>query len=229
MTGSRQLPLPLPHEPSFAREDFLASPSNAAALALIEAWPRWPAPLMLLTGPPGSGKSHLAAIFAGLAGATRLRGPELGGLDPQQTVHSPALVVDDADRAGDAEAAFFHLLNLARARGVAILMTAQAPPDRWGLGTPDLTSRLRLAPIVEIAPPEPALIEAVLVKLFSDRQIDVEPSVAAFIARRLDRSLGDARALVDALDAEALAQGRKVTRTLAAALMKHDASDEAEI
>ncbi len=108
-------------------------------------------------------------------------------------------------------------------------MTAQAPPDRWGLGTPDLTSRLRLAPIVEIAPPEPALIEAVLVKLFSDRQIDVEPSVAAFIARRLDRSLGDARALVDALDAEALAQGRKVTRTLAAALMKHDASDEAEI
>jgi chromosomal replication initiation ATPase DnaA len=228
VSGFRQLPLPLPHEPSFAREDFLASPSNAAALALIDAWPRWPAPLMLLTGPPGSGKSHLAAIFAGLAGAIRLSGGEVGGLDLDEAVRPPALALDDADRAGDAEAAFFHLLNLTRVRNVAILMTAAAPPDLWGFATPDLISRLRLAPIVEIAPPEPALIEAVLLKLFSDRQIDVEPSVAAYIARRLDRSLGDARAFVDTLDAEALAQGRKVTRTLAAALMKRDAPDESD-
>jgi len=225
VTGSRQLPLPLPHVPSFAREDFLASPSNAAALALIDSWPRWPAPLMLLTGPPGSGKSHLAAIFAGVAGAARLSGRDLGQFDPQHAVGPRALALDDADRVGEAEAAFFHLLNSARTDGVPILMTATAPPDRWGLAIPDLISRLRLAPIVEIAPPEPELIEAVLVKLFSDRQIDVEPSVAAYIARRLDRSLGDARALVDALDAEALAQGRGVTRTMAAALMKSDASE----
>jgi chromosomal replication initiation ATPase DnaA len=225
VSGPRQLPLPLPHEPSFAREDFLASPSNAAALALIESWPRWPAPLMLLTGPPGSGKSHLAAIFADLAGATRLSGGDLGRLDPDAAVRPPALALDDADVAGAAETTFFHLLNFARARGVPILMTAQSPPDLWGLATPDLTSRLRLAPIVEIAPPEPALLEAVLTKLFSDRQIAVEPSLIAYIARRLDRSLGAARTLVETLDAEALAQGRKVTRAMAAALLRSEASD----
>jgi chromosomal replication initiation ATPase DnaA len=225
LSAHRQLPLELPHEPSFAREDFLAGPSNAAALALIDSWPRWPAPLMLLSGPPGAGKSHLAAIFAATSGARRIGGAELADVDPQTMVQPPALVLDDADQAGAGEAAFFHLLNLAGARRVPMLLTAKAPPDLWGVATPDLLSRLRLAPIVELAPPEPALIEAVLIKLFSDRQIDVEPSLAAFIARRLDRSLEAARTLVDALDVEALAQGRKVTRNMAAALLKRAAAD----
>jgi chromosomal replication initiation ATPase DnaA len=228
VSAPRQLPLPLPHAPSFAREDFLAAPSNAAALTLIESWPDWPAPLMLLVGPAGAGKSHLAAIFAQISGARRLSGRDLAALDPDESVRGPALSLDDADAAGEAEAAFFHLLNFARARGVPVLMTAKAAPDLWGLSTPDLTSRLRLAPIVEIAPPEPELVEAVLGKLFSDRQISVEPSLLAYIARRLDRSLGAARTLVATLDAEALAQGRKVTRTLAAALMKRDAPDESD-
>jgi chromosomal replication initiation ATPase DnaA len=213
------LPLPLPHNPSFAREDFLAAASNAAALALIESWPGWPAPLMLLTGPPGAGKSHLAAIFAQVSGARRLSGGDLAGLDPDDASRAPALSLDDADAVGAAEAGFFHLLNFARARGVAVLMTAKAAPDFWGLATPDLLSRLRLAPMVEIAPPEPELIEAVLAKLFSDRQISVEPSLTAYIARRLDRSLGAARKLVATLDVEALAQGRKVTRAMAAAAL----------
>lgn len=225
MNEPRQLPLPLPHAPSFAREDFLASPSNAAALALAEAWPRWPAPLMLVIGPLGSGKSHLAAIFARNADAARLNGRDLAAIDVDAATQAAALALDDADAAGAAEAAFFHLLNFARARGASILMTAQTAPDLWGLATPDLLSRLRLAPIVEIAPPEPELIEAVLLKLFSDRQLNVEPTLIAYIARRLDRSLGGARALVDALDAEALAQGRKVTRAMAAALLKSDAAD----
>jgi chromosomal replication initiation ATPase DnaA len=225
VSAPRQLPLPLPHEPSFAREDFLAAPSNAAALALIESWPRWPAPLMLLTGPAGAGKSHLAAIFAEASGARVLAGRDLAALDPDKAVHGAALALDDADAVGGAEAAFFHFLNFVRARGVALLMTAKSPPDLWGLATPDLLSRLRLAPIVEIAPPEPELIEAVLAKLFSDRQMSVEPSLIAYIARRLDRSLGAARALVETLDAEALAQGRKVTRAMAAALLS-DAEEE---
>jgi chromosomal replication initiation ATPase DnaA len=218
VTAPRQLPLPLPHEPSFAREDFLEAPSNAAALALIDAYPRWPAPLMLLTGPEGSGKSHLAAIFVDAAGARRLDGR--APFDADAATASPALAVDDADALGGGEAELFHLLNFARARGVAVLLTARRPPDLWGVATPDLLSRLRLAPVVEIAAPEPELIEAVLIKLFSDRQLAVEPSLAAFVARRLDRSLGAARALVEALDAEALAQGRKVTRAMAAALLK---------
>jgi chromosomal replication initiation ATPase DnaA len=226
VSAPRQLPLPLPHEPSFAREDFLAAPSNAAALALIESWPRWPAPLMLLVGPPGAGKSHLAAVFAEISGARRLTGRDLATLNPDEASRNAALSLDDADEAGGAEAAFFHLLNFARARDAAVLLTAKTPPDLWGLSTPDLLSRLRLAPIVEIAPPEPELVEAVLAKLFSDRQLGVEPSLIAYIARRLDRSLGAARALVEALDAEALAQGRKVTRAMAAAALSGDDDEE---
>jgi chromosomal replication initiation ATPase DnaA len=212
---SEQLPLPLPHEPSFAREDFLPAPENAAALALIEAYPHWPAPLMLLIGPPGAGKSHLAAIFAQSHGATRIAGADLASCDPEKATGA-ALVIDDADALGGAEANLFHLINLAGARGAPVLMTAARAPDLWGVATPDLLSRLRLAPIVEIAPPEVALLEAVLTKLFSDRQLAVEPTLIAYIARRLDRSLDAARALVEALDREALARGKKVTRAMAA-------------
>jgi chromosomal replication initiation ATPase DnaA len=222
VSAPRQLPLPLPHEPSFAREDFLSFPSNAAALALIDAWPHWPAPLMLLAGPEGSGKSHLAAIFARQSGAIRLDGRDLA--DPDAATSGPALVVDDADAVSD-EAALFHLLNFARAKGVSVLLTARTAPDLWGVRTPDLLSRLRLAPVVEIAPPEPELLEAALAKLFADRQLQVEPSLVAYIARRLDRSLGAARALVEALDAEALARGGKATRAMAAALMSGAAED----
>ena len=222
MSASRQLPLPLPHEPSFAREDFLAAPCNAAALALIDAWPSWPAPLMLLVGPPGAGKSHLAAIFAARADARRLSGGDLAGLDPEATSQAPALALDDADAFAGAEAPFFHLLNFARARGVSMLLTARRPPDLWGVSTPDLLSRLRLAPVVEIAAPEEDLVEAVLTKLFSDRQLLVEPSLVGYLARRLDRSLESARALVEKLDAEALSQGRKVTRAMATPFLASD-------
>lgn len=215
-----QLPLPLPHEPSFAREDFLAAPENTAALALIDAWPHWPSPVMLLLGPAGSGKSHLGAIFVGATAARVVAGRDLGAVDADAATDGPALLVDDADAVGAAETQLFHLLNFARQRGTSVLMTARAPPDLWGIATPDLLSRLRLAPIVEIGPPEVSLVEAVLTKLFSDRQLAVEPALVAYIARRLERSLGAARALVDALDREALARGKKVTRAMAAEVLE---------
>jgi len=225
MSAGRQLVLPLPHAPSFAREDFLGAPSNAAALAMVESWPNWPAPLMLLSGPAGAGKSHLAAIFAERTGGASLNAAEIGATDLDALTCAPAVALDDAELGLSAEAGFFHLINFARARGVAMLMTAKAPPSLWGVKTPDLLSRLRLAPVVEIAPPEPPLIEAALTKMFADRQLQVEPTLIAYIARRLDRSLGAARALVEALDAEALAQGRKVTRAMAAALLNEAETD----
>ena len=225
MSMGRQLALPLPHAPSFARDDFLAAPSNAAALALVESWPDWPAPLMLLNGPAGAGKSHLAAIFAARTGGVLIEGARLGAADPDAATSAPALAIDDCEAALGAETMFFHLLNFARVRGTALLMTATRPPSLWGVGTPDLLSRLRLAPVVEILAPEPPLIEAALTKMFADRQLAVEPSVIAYIARRLDRSLGAARALVEAIDGEALAQGRKVTRAMAAALLSEAEPD----
>jgi chromosomal replication initiation ATPase DnaA len=215
-----QLPLPLPHEPSFAREDFLAAPENMAALAMIDSWPHWPSPLMLLLGPRGSGKSHLGAIFVGATAAKAVAGGDLATVDTDAATDGSALLIDDADAVGAAEAPLFHLLNFTRQRGTSVLMTARAPPDLWGVATPDLLSRLRLAPIVEIGPPEVSLVEAVLTKLFSDRQLAVEPALVAYIARRLDRSLDAARVVVDALDREALARGKKVTRAMAGEVLE---------
>ncbi|GJD48871.1 hypothetical protein OPKNFCMD_1597 [Methylobacterium crusticola] len=216
----RQLALDLPLAPRFGREDFLVGPTNEAAYARIEVWPDWPDRVLVLTGPAGSGKSHLAAIWAARAGArtcpaaavTRAGVPELAG--------AGALVIEDADRPEDRdEAALFHLLNLARERGSGVVVTGAGPVEAWGLATPDLRSRLRLAPGVAIAPPDEALLRAVLVKLFVDRQIVVDTSVVDALALRIDRSLGRARDVVAALDREGLSRGRRITRPLALATL----------
>jgi chromosomal replication initiation ATPase DnaA len=104
------------------------------------------------------------------------------------------------------------------------LITARLAPDLWGLKTPDLLSRLRLAPMLTLGEPGLELTQAVLFKLFSDRQLIVEPTVIAYIALRIERSLDAARAVAAALDRESLARGQRVTRAMAAALL----SDAAE-
>jgi chromosomal replication initiation ATPase DnaA len=223
--GPRQLPLDLPHEPSFAREDFLGAPSNAQALRAIEAWPDWAGRMLLLAGPPGSGKSHLGAIWARAAQAAIVEAPSLPEANPAELARSKAILVENADRVGAGEADLFHLINLARESGAYLLLTARGAPDRWGLEKPDLRSRLRLAPIVTLDEPDAELARAVLFKLFSDRQLAVEPAVIAYIALRIDRSLGAARAIVEALDREALARGKAVTRSMAAQMFK-DAEGE---
>jgi chromosomal replication initiation ATPase DnaA len=221
MTG-RQLPLDLPHEPSFAREDFLGSPANAEALRKVEGWPNWPGGMLLLIGPAGSGKSHLAAIWARRAGAVTLEAAAL----PAGTQNPAALLIENADRAGGAEAALFHLINQTREAGAGLMLTARAAPDSWGVKTPDLLSRLRLAPSVRLNAPDDDLARAVLFKLFADRQLAVDPSVIAYIALRIERSLDAARAIVAALDREGLARGRAVTRAMAAQVLKDRAGEE---
>jgi chromosomal replication initiation ATPase DnaA len=222
---TRQLPLDLPHEASFAREDFLAAPQNAEALARLEAWPLWPSPTMMLVGPPGAGKSHLVAIWARASGARTILGDALAKASPDELADAPALAIDDAHGVGAGEANLFHLLNLARERGLALLLAARAAPDLWGVKTPDLLSRLRLAPIVSLGEPDLELTKAVLLKLFSDRQLSVDPTLVGYIAPRLERSLEAARAIVAALDREALARGKRVTRAMAAAFLR-DKDDE---
>ncbi len=220
----RQLILDWPHSPSFAREDLLPAPENASALETIEAWPRWPSPVMLLTGPAGSGKSHLGAIWARISDARTVRAADLVEAAPPDFDGAAALLIEDADRIGDREAALFHLLNRTRERGASVLVTARLAPDLWGLKTPDLVSRLRLAPILSLGAPDFALTRAVLVKLFEDRQLAVDPAVIAFIARNIERSLDAARAIVAELDREALSRGKRVTRAMAAEWLR--AADE---
>jgi chromosomal replication initiation ATPase DnaA len=215
----RQLALALGHDTSFAREDFLEGPSNVAALGLIERWPDWPDRLLVVTGPEGSGKSHLAAIWADTTGARFLAARSLAQANPRAALSTGALVIEDV--AGDAtdERALFHLINLAREEGAFVLVTAPTAPSGWTLRVPDLASRLRALPVVELGAPDDALLRAVLVKLFADRQLAVDESLLGYLANRIERSFAAARATVERLDREALRLRRPVTRALAAEIL----------
>lgn len=215
----RQLAFDLPLAPRFGREDFLVSPSNEQAYALIESWPNWPDTILLLRGPGGSGKSHLASIWAETAHAWTIDASEITPDKVPHLVSNGALAIEDMGRAIRDEAALFHLLNLARERKAYLLATCETPPDSWGLQTPDLLSRLRLAPSVSLDAPDDALLKAVLVKLFVDRQLVVDTSVVDYIALRIERSLAKASELVTLLDKEALSRGRRVSRAIAAEIL----------
>lgn len=214
----RQLTLDLAMEPRYSRDDFLVGPSNAAAFEMVERWPDWPVPIMLITGPEGSGKSHLAAIWAGDAGAPVRLASTLPGANLVALCQERALVIEDADRIGTGENVLFHLLNLVRDHRVSLLMTARSHPDTWGIATPDLISRLRLAPVVEIAPPDDEMLRALIVKQFLDRQIMIDADVLEYLLPRMERSFAGAARLVAALDQESLALGRRVSRALAASV-----------
>jgi chromosomal replication initiation ATPase DnaA len=216
----RQLVLALGHAESLAREDFLSGPSNAAALALIDRWPDWPARAMVLTGPEGSGKSHLAAIWAEMAGARTLSGRLLGETDLPAAFVTGALVVEDLEADALDERALFHLLNLAREEDAFVLFTARSGPAGFPVAIRDLASRLRALPVVALAPPDDALLRAVIVKLAADRQIAVDEALVHYLANRIERSFAAAQAAVAALDRESMRRQRPVTRALAAELWR---------
>ncbi len=213
-----QLVLALGHEVSFAREDFLEGSSNAAALALIERWPDWPARSVVLIGPEGSGKSHLAEIWARKAGGQRLAAAMLDQAAVPAALATGAVALEDIAEGVD-EVALFHLLNLAREQAAYLLLSARDTPVRWPIRLPDLASRVRALPIIELTAPDDALLRAVMIKLFADRQLAVDESLIGYLITRIERSFAAARAVVALLDREALRQQRPVTRTLAAELM----------
>jgi chromosomal replication initiation ATPase DnaA len=225
MSAPRQLTFRWAHSPSFAREDFLPAPSNLEALTAVQLWPNWAGRMLMLVGPEGAGKSHLAAIWARAAGAICLGGEGLDEQSLQACARARAVLIEDADNATRTEAFLFHLINIAMQNDAWLMLTCRTAPDAWGLGTPDLLSRLRLAPIVRLSAPDIELTEAVLFKLFSDRQLQVDPHVIAYVALRIERSLGAARELVAILDHEALTQGRRITRTMASDALREFASN----
>jgi chromosomal replication initiation ATPase DnaA len=215
-----QLPLGLALPTSWAREDFLEVPGNAAALAAVDGETQ---PALALYGPPGSGKTHLANIWAARHGA-RLVGPaELTAAAVDQLAQQP-LALDDADREAD-PVALFHLINLMRERRHALLLTGSAAPAHWSYTLPDLMSRLKAMPAERIAEPDDALLSAVLVKLFADRQLQVGEDVVKYLSARIERSCRAARDWVAVLDAAALAENRAVTVVLARRLLDEAATD----
>ena len=217
-----QLTFDLPVRPALGREDFFVSPANALAVTTLDQPELWPNGKLLLIGPEGAGKTHLAMVFAARTGAQVIGAGNLAAADLPEAA---ALVIENADTvAGDtaAETALFHLHNHMTGRGGLLLLTAARAPRDWGLTLADLQSRMAATATATLLPPDDALLGAVLVKLFADRQLQVAPGFIGWLVRRIDRSFATARAVVAALDAEALATKRPINSTLAATLLDSD-------
>jgi chromosomal replication initiation ATPase DnaA len=180
--------------------------------------------VMMIVGPEGSGKSHLAAIWAVEAGARSVAAHTLTPENVPAELATGALVVDDLDPTRFDDRALFHLLNLARQDEAYVLMTARTPPSAFPVELRDLKSRLRAVPMVTLAPPDDHLFKALIVKFCADRQMVVDEALVGYLANRIERSFAAARQAVALLDSEALRQGRPVTRALAAEVLKENAA-----
>jgi len=224
-----QLPLDLGHRPALSAGDFLVAPCNQEAHAWIGRWPDWPGPALVLTGPAGSGKTHLAHLFATASGAVVLEAASLTIEDPPRLLTGArAVVLEDCDRAATAgrldQAALFHLINLTRESRGHLLLTARTPAARWPLDLADLMSRLRAMPTVAIGAPDDPVLAAVLVKLFADRQVKVGEELVAYLLGRMERSFAAAVTLVETLDRVSLAGQRAVTVPLARAVLEGESN-----
>lgn len=215
----RQQSLPLlPRADAMGREEFILGPCNAVAFAMLDSWPGgWASQKMALIGPEGSGKTHLAHIWTERSGGTILPARELLLADIPTLACGPLVVEDVPDIAGHraAEETLFHLHNLILAEGHSLLVTATRPPSQWGLILPDLASRMEACPAVHLQAPDDALLGALLIKFFTDRQIMPSPDVIPYLLPRIERSFKAAARIAAALDEQSLVEKRKVTRSMA--------------
>ena len=222
---TEQLGFDLQSVPALGRSDFLVAPSNAVAVAMIEGWRDWQGGKFVLTGPEGSGKTHLAHVWAASSGARIVSAIDLSTYEIPALAQTAIAVENVPEIASDPEAqtALFHLHNLVLAEGHPLLLTGAGPSVAWGLTLPDLASRIAAAPSATLEPPDDTLLAAVLAKLFADRQITPKADLIPYLILRIDRSFAAARDVVAALDAASLAQKRPVSRTLAARLLDKEA------
>jgi chromosomal replication initiation ATPase DnaA len=207
-----QLVLDLAHHPALEAEDFLVSRSNQAAADFIDRWPDWPSASAVVVAPARAGKTHLANVWRLKCGAARLEAKRICEADV--ACLSGPLLIEDLHAGIDEERVLFHLLNLAREQRRSLLMTSRVPPGELSVTLPDLRSRLRALPVVAIEPPDEALLKAVLVKHFADRQLAVEPHVIGYIALHMEQSMEAAATVVAEIDAAALSSQRRITRSL---------------
>jgi len=211
----RQLVLDLPHRPAFGQADFIVSASNESADRQVGAWPDWPHPALVVAGPAGSGKTHLANVWRQRAGAAIVAAAMLDEAAAAGLADAKAVAVEDADRGIGSERALFHLMNLTREQGLSLLLTGRAPPGEWSIALPDLRSRLRACPVAILGEPDENLLLAVLVKLLNDRQLPATPAAVSYLARHLDRSMTAALAVVEALDRLLWDKPSEITREVA--------------
>jgi chromosomal replication initiation ATPase DnaA len=211
----RQLPLDLGHEPGYSRDDLIVTASNMAAVDIVDRWPGWISPVVILAGPTGSGKTHLAAVWKAESEATVIDAAHIG----DATGRTGPFLIDAIGDGPIDEAGLFHLINSVRQSGSSLLMTSRRWPGTWPVQLPDLASRLKAATTVEIGEPDDMLLSGVMYKLFADRQIAVDPNVISFLVSHIERSLSTASRVVERLDRAALEKKSKITRALAASVV----------
>ena len=222
---SQQIPLELGHRPALGRADFLITEANREAVSWIDSWPNWPAPVVGLYGPPGCGKSHLAAVFSAKSKAYFLDADEMEDSDPLSLVKAHAALVWDGADAIVNERALFHLFNAVRELGKHFLIVGPTAPSRWPVTLPDLKSRLAGMPLVAMHAPDDATMSAVLIKVFRDRQVEVGPDVIEFVHKRIPRTFSAILTFVDVVDRESLAQNRKISIPFVRELLNTGAID----
>lgn len=220
---ARQLSFDLPAKTALGREDFFVSPANALAVAMISAT-SWPGNKLVLTGPAGAGKTHLAHVWAAETGGRIIQAADLRYDDVPDLARRPIavedvpMIADDADQ----QKTLFHLHNLVLAEGNALLMTGRLAPKFWELPLADLQSRVEGAHHVALDPPDDALLGAVLAKLFVDRQLNPGPEVIAYLVKHMDRRFETAADVVEQLDQLALMEKRDITRSTGRAGSEHE-------
>lgn len=215
----KQIPLPLPHQQAMGADDFLVTPANRDAAAWIGKWPDWPAHGLVITGSSGSGKTHLVNLWLAKNGGRFVAFPELAGQDAASlTASTKYIAIDNADAVAGhavAEEKLFHLYNHLNAVKGSLLLTLAQGAGQAGFVLPDLRSRLLALPAVTLGAPDDALLSALIVKQFRDRQIAIEAGVVDYLTTRGARDAAGIRSLVERLDRAALAEGRKITVALA--------------
>jgi chromosomal replication initiation ATPase DnaA len=223
---AEQLPLELGHAAARGREDLIVSDPLSAAIALIDRWPDWPSPVVILCGPAGAGKTHLAEIWRERADASVL---DLAGSTSRalEAARTHPVILEDVDRKAIDETALFHLINEVRSTGSFLMMTSRLWPAAWPVSLPDLTSRLKAATVVEIGGPDDGLLAQVIVKLFADRQIAIDPKVVDYLVARMERSFDAASWLVAEMDRVALSRRVRLTTSLASEVLARYQDDRA--
>lgn len=224
----RQLPLSFDVKVSRARDDLVEAPSIQAALTAVEQWPEWASYVLVLAGPTGSGKSHLAHIWQEYASAQIVDMSQSANQLVALAKTSP-LLIEDIDRSALDETKLFHVLNAVKQAQQTILLTARNWPSAWPVQLPDLLSRLKAATIVEIGEPDELLLQQVLFKLFADRQIEIDEKVVKYLVMRMERSLASAQRVVDLMDQLALSRKTSINRNIASDVLSMLENEGSEV